>query len=356
MAAARPSGRADRSWSIRAASATVTSPETSNVSTTGSSSSRPRPSSMARRAEDASRPVFSERSRAIRCGSSSWQTSMPPPMRRSHHHSARTPVKFSRTRSVALSASSSLSFSATAPLYQLGTACRGAAPGGALLYNPGRREGGIGMLQVKDSMAREVTTLSPEDTAGDALALCRERRIRHLPVLEDGSLVGIVSDRDLRSGTPAFGDPARAAALSEVRVGDVMAREVVTTDPDDPIDEAANTMRERRINCLPVLEGGDLVGIVTSSDVMESLVYLLGAHEPGSRMEVVVPDRPGTLAGVAGLIGELGINIVSVVTGPQQEGSPPTRVAVFRVDTIDPSHAAGILEKAGYAVLWPPKA
>jgi acetoin utilization protein AcuB len=204
-------------------------------------------------------------------------------------------------------------------------------------------------------MAREVATLSPEETAGEALALCRQRRIRHLPVVEDGRLVGIVSDRDLRSATPALGDPARAAALAEIRVGEVMARDVVTARPDDPIDGAANAMRERRINCLPVLEEDGLVGILTSSDVMESLVFLLGAHEPGSRMEVVVPDRPGTLAGVAGLIGELGINIVSVVTGPRQGGSPPTRVAVFRVDTINPAEAAEVLGKAGYRVLWPPR-
>ena len=204
-------------------------------------------------------------------------------------------------------------------------------------------------------MAREVATLSPEETAGEALALCRQRRIRHLPVVEDGRLVGIVSDRDLRSATPALGDPARAAALAEIRVGEVMVRDVVTARPDDPIDGAANAMRERRINCLPVLEEDGLVGILTSSDVMESLVFLLGAHEPGSRMEVVVPDRPGTLAGVAGLIGELGINIVSVVTGPRQGGSPPTRVAVFRVDTINPAEAAEVLGKAGYRVLWPPR-
>jgi acetoin utilization protein AcuB len=200
-----------------------------------------------------------------------------------------------------------------------------------------------------------VASLLPGDTAGEALALCRERRIRHLPVLEGGSLVGIVSDRDLRSATPAFGDSARAAALAEVRVGDVMVREVVTARPDDPIDAAANTMREKKINGLPVLEEGELVGILTSSDVMESLVYMLGAHEPGSRMEVVVPDRPGTLAGVAGLIGELGVNIVSVVTGPRLEGEPPSRVAVFRVDTINPAHAADVLEKADYTVLWPPR-
>ena len=72
-----------------------------------------------------------------------------------------------------------------------------------------------------------------------------------------------------------------------------MAREVVTADPGDPIEEAANTMREQKIGCLPVLEGEELVGIITSSDVMEALVYLVGAHEPGNRLEVAMPDRPG---------------------------------------------------------------
>ena len=65
------------------------------------------------------------------------------------------------------------------------------------------------MLLVKDSMTRGVVVLSPETTAGEALALCRERRIRHLPVLEEGELVGIASDRDLRS----------AARLSETPAG-----------------------------------------------------------------------------------------------------------------------------------------
>jgi acetoin utilization protein AcuB len=220
----------------------------------------------------------------------------------------------------------------------------------------GRRDA---MLLVKDSMAHDLATLSPDETAATALAVCRERRIRHLPILREGRLVGIVSDRDLRSSTPALGDLDRAAALQKLRVEDVMARDVVTADPEDPIEQAANTMRERKIGCLPVLEGEELVGILTASDVMEALVYLVGAHEPGSRMEVAIPDRPGALAGAAGVFGMCGINIVSAAMGatrpPEEEGAPRERIVVFRVDAIDTNEVVGYLEEAGYSVLWPPR-
>ena len=215
------------------------------------------------------------------------------------------------------------------------------------------------MLLVKDSMTRGVVVLSPETTAGEALALCRERRIRHLPVLKEGRLAGIVSDRDLRSAAPALGDPGRASALEKIQVSDFMTRDVVSARPDDPIEEAANKMRERRIGCLPVVEDGTLVGILTSSDVMEALVQLMGAHEPGSRLVASMPDRPGALAGAAGVFGVLGINIVSVVAGARQKPPPdeqgPWRAVIFRLDTINSREVTELLEQAGYSVLWPPK-
>lgn len=219
------------------------------------------------------------------------------------------------------------------------------------------------MLLVGDHMTREVVTTAPDATAADVLALCRERRIRHVPVVEDGELVGMVSDRDLRSATPALGDPARAEALGRITVEEAMMREVFTASPDDPIEVAANEMRERSIGCLPVTDGETLVGIVTTSDVMDALVYLVGAHEPGSRLEISMPDRPGALAGVAGIFGELGVNIVAAATGQRREppaNAPPGydgawRVAVFRVDTIDPKDATEVLERAGYEVLSPPR-
>ena len=212
------------------------------------------------------------------------------------------------------------------------------------------------MLLVRDSMTREVVTVGPETTAGEALALCREKGIRHLPVLEGGRLGGMISDRDLRSATPALGDPDRAEALERIRVADEMAKEVATVRPEDPIEEAAIEMYERKIGCLPVVDDGNLVGIVTSSDVMRAFVRLVGAHAPGSRVEVALSRRPGAFAGVAGILQSAGVNIVSVLASSKGEDESGERVAVFRIDTIDPRRVVEDLEAAGYAVRWPPGA
>jgi acetoin utilization protein AcuB len=212
------------------------------------------------------------------------------------------------------------------------------------------------MLLVRDSMTREVVTVGPETTAAEALALCREKGIRHLPVLEGGWLVGMISDRDLRSATPALGDPDRAQALERIRVADEMAKEVAKVRPEDPIEEAAIEMYERKIGCLPVVDDDDLVGIVTSSDVMRAFVRLVGAHAPGSRVEVALSRRPGAFAGVAGILQNAGVNIVSVLASSKGEDEAGERVAVFRIDTIDPRRVVEGLEAAGYAVRWPPGA
>lgn len=213
------------------------------------------------------------------------------------------------------------------------------------------------MLLVRDSMVRDVVTVSPGTTAAEALRICRERGIRHLPVMEGGRMVGLISDRDLRLATPALGDRNRAAALEEIRVGDAMSREVTTSDPEDPIEQAAMTMHEKKIGCLPVVEGEDLAGILTSSDVMAALVNLVGAHQPGSRVEVAIPNRPGSLAEVAGIVRDKGVNIVSVLSAPAEDGEDggaPRSVAVIRLATINPAAVVEGLEEAGFPVLWPP--
>jgi acetoin utilization protein AcuB len=206
------------------------------------------------------------------------------------------------------------------------------------------------MLLVRDWMTGSLVTLSPEASAAEALTLCRERRIRHIPILEERRLVGIVSDRDRRDASPALGDPERARTLRKIRVGDVMTREVITVDPQDSIENAAQQMYELKIESLPVVAEEELLGIVTSSDVMRALVMLAGLPEPGCRIEVRVPNREGILAEVAGEIRDLEVDIFDVLSDPDRRSG--SRTLVFQLATVDPSSVMQSLKSAGYEVSW----
>jgi acetoin utilization protein AcuB len=211
-------------------------------------------------------------------------------------------------------------------------------------------------------MTRNLVTLSSAASVAEALILCRERRIRHIPILEEGRLVGIVSDRDLRDASPALGDPERARTLREIRVGDVMTREVVTVDPQDSIENAAQQMYELKVESLPVVDEGpladegsavdegELLGIVTSSDVMRALVMLAGLPEPGCRIEIRVPNREGILADVADKIRDLEVDILGVLSDPDRRSG--SRTMVFQLATADPSSVIQSLRTAGYEVSW----
>jgi len=129
-------------------------------------------------------------------------------------------------------------------------------------------------------MKSPVLTVGPEATLEEAYKLLLERGIRHLPVVEEGRLVGIVTDRDIRLATSHLNPKGPCPGCT--RVGEVMTREVVTAHPLDPVEEAARVMRERKIGCLPVLEDEALVGIVTGIDLLDALLRLTGVTEPRS--------------------------------------------------------------------------
>jgi len=126
-------------------------------------------------------------------------------------------------------------------------------------------------LQVRDVMSRDVHTVKRNDELAIADALMKQERVRHLPVLdEDGEVCAVVSQRDLFRGAllRALGYGARAEELMlrQVAVKEAMSADVQTTAPDTPVAEAARLMIERKIGCLPVIENGRLVGIVTETD------------------------------------------------------------------------------------------
>ena len=203
------------------------------------------------------------------------------------------------------------------------------------------------MLRVRDSMTRDVVTLGPEASAAEAWAVCREHNIRHVPVVEEGRLVGLVSDRDLRDVRGGGGE-RESDTPRWVRLGDMMTRNIVTIHPLDTIEHAAREIYDRKIGCLPVVADGELVGITTSSDMMRALIELVGAHGRGSWVEVEVSNEPGTLAGVTDVIRDLKVNIAGIFLGPADREA--NRVVVLRLETGNPAGTVRALEDGGYRV------
>lgn len=132
-------------------------------------------------------------------------------------------------------------------------------------------------LLVGQRMTRNVVSIGPEATLMDARGLLDRRRIRHLPVVEAGRLVGLLSDRDVRQASlPTAGRPGQEAdaLLSLIRVRDVMAREVTTISPSASVGQASKLLVAEKVGALPVLHAGALVGILTVVDALEALVDL----------------------------------------------------------------------------------
>lgn len=202
-------------------------------------------------------------------------------------------------------------------------------------------------MLVRDIMSSSPVTVESSASLADAYRILQERGIRHLIVLEGERVAGVVTDRDLRLATSSLA-PAPFPAGSSV--AGVMSRDPVTADAADPVEDAARTMRERKIGCLPVLDHGRLAGIITGMDLLDALLRMTGVDKPSGRLEVRLPDRPGELARLTEAISGRGLDIHSILSYP--EGSTFVRV-VLRVGSIETRRLAEELRRSGFDVVWP---
>jgi CBS domain-containing membrane protein len=135
-----------------------------------------------------------------------------------------------------------------------------------------------GSMKVKDIMAKEVTTLGRNDSLDVADDVMSLGRIRHLPVIDEGRVVGVVSQRDLFKSALAaalgYGETAQKKLLKTLRVKEVMSEPAIIISPEATIKEAVRLMLEKRIGCLPVVQGHALVGIVTETDLLRYVADL----------------------------------------------------------------------------------
>jgi acetoin utilization protein AcuB len=209
-------------------------------------------------------------------------------------------------------------------------------------------------MRAQDIMESHLVTATPGTRLPEAVRLMRDRGIRHLLVLEEGRLVGIVSDRDLKqavaSALRSVGGPEREDLLERLVVGDIMARTVMTIGPTDPVEDAARIMAREKISALPVTQGRRCVGIVTETDVLRLFVRALGALEPSSRLDVVLGADATALADVVQTLEAAGAPISSVMTLIDRTG---VKTAVIRVATINPEPAIRALRARGYGIADP---
>ncbi len=204
-------------------------------------------------------------------------------------------------------------------------------------------------MLVRDIMTSPALTISAATTLQDAYRTMREKGIRHLPVVDGPRLVGVVTDRDLRLATSSLA-PTPFPAVAPV--SDVMSHPPVTVDGADPVEDAARTMRERKIGCLPVVDGDSIVGIITGLDLLDALMRMTGVDKPSGRLEVRLSDTPGALALLTTVLSERGLNVYSILTYPD---GPRTVRTVLRVGTIETRALAHDLRLAEFDVLWPPE-
>jgi acetoin utilization protein AcuB len=198
---------------------------------------------------------------------------------------------------------------------------------------------------VGERMSRPVISVTPETPINDALHLMRSERIRRAPVVSHGRLVGIVSMKDLLNASPSQATTLSVwelnYLLSKLTVEPIMTRAVLTVTEDTPIEEAARIMADKRVGGLPVLRQGEVVGMITETDLFKIFLELMGARSAGVRAEVRLADEPGRLAQLAQTIANAGGNIIALGTFAGE--SPSDSTVTFKVTGLTPAELQTLL-------------
>ncbi len=209
-------------------------------------------------------------------------------------------------------------------------------------------------MNVAKRMKRSPVFVDEGDSMKKAMDLLKEHEIRHLPVLKDGErLVGIVSERDIKQASPS---PATALEIREiyylldkVKVKQIMTRRPYTISSLAPIEEAALIIREKKIGCLPVVDDGKLVGILTETDIIDAFIEGMGVNGPGYRLELVLQNRPGKLLELLKLLKDFEANVVSVATAAHED--PQKIINILRIEARNYKVVKAAIKKSGFDLL-----
>lgn len=152
-------------------------------------------------------------------------------------------------------------------------------------------------MLARDYMTKNVVTVHPDDFLIDVRKRMLEEGMRHVPVVDDGKLAGIISLNTIRDAAPSKATDLSIHEihylLSKMRIRDVMKKEVITCGPDDHVEDIAKIMQNKRIGAVPVVEQGRLLGVLTNDDMFRILMKILGMDTPGKRITIEMERGKG---------------------------------------------------------------
>jgi len=212
-------------------------------------------------------------------------------------------------------------------------------------------------MKIKNWMTKDPITVTPDTLAVEAQKIMRENKIRHLPVVDKGKLVGMVTFRNLIEAAPSSATSLSIHELNylimKIKIKDLMKKNVLTVSPEDTVIDAIALGAEKGIGGFPVIdEKGHLVGIVTQTQIDQAMIQIFGTNVKNEIISLENVDlQAGTLGKIVSLVEGLGINITSVFSMPRRT-TDLLRVYI-RIKAEQPDTKSRIvaeLKKTGYEI------
>jgi acetoin utilization protein AcuB len=197
-------------------------------------------------------------------------------------------------------------------------------------------------MKIQALMVTDPITISAHASISEAIELMKINSIRHLPVVsEENLLEGFLTLADLKQGLiPSM--------LGDLNLHDLMIQKPITVCPEDDVEIAAQLIYKHKIGGMPVVDNGQLVGIITATDILRTFIDMMGILTSTSRIDVVVGDQPGGLKKALQIVNDKGADIINVGMTADHTGQ---RVYYFRLAACKTANIKKALEKQGYKVL-----
>ena len=196
-------------------------------------------------------------------------------------------------------------------------------------------------MLARNWMSKNVITIDVNETLLDAIKLLQQNDIGRLPVMKKGKLVGIVTDRDVKSASASNATSLEVHELlyllSTLKIEKIMTKDPITVPPDLTIEEIAQILLKKKISGVPVVDDhGRVVGVITQNDVFKVMISLTGLKERGIQFAFELEDRPGSIKEVTDIIRGFGGRIASILSSYDQakQGYYKVYIRVYGIDRI----------------------